>query len=121
VSVARRFCVGLALLCLGVGLFGGEASAAVPEGPKIEALLGKVAAQTAVQFIRNGKVYDAATAAKFLRGKWERQKSEVTTVSDFIGKIATKSSTSGEPYHIRFKDGREIECAQFLKDLLTTP
>lgn len=118
-SAWRRFLAGLALLCLGGGL--AAAGVAAPEGPRIEALLSRVAARTDVQFIRNGQAYDAATAAKFLRGKWDRQKNEINTVSEFIDQIATKSSTSGQPYRIRFKDGRETDCAPFLRQLLTAP
>jgi hypothetical protein len=110
----------LALMFLGAGLSVAE-PAVVPEGRRIDALLDQVARQTDVKFVRNGTAYDAVTAAKFLRGKWERQKDEIATVGDFIDKIATKSSTTGKPYRIRFKDGREIDCAPFLRQLLTAP
>jgi hypothetical protein len=84
------------------------------EDQKIEALLAYVGAQSGVTFIRNGSDYPAATAVKFLRGKWDRARDEVKTARDFIAKVATKSSTSGLPYRIRLPDKTEIDCAAFL-------
>jgi len=86
---------------------------------RIEALLVQVLAQPDVQFIRNGTPYDAATAVKFLRAKWDRQRAAIRTVHDFIDQVATKSSTTGQPYLIRFKDGRTVACRDFLTRLLT--
>ena len=95
--------------------------AAQREDQAIEALLSRVAAQADVQFIRNGTAHDAATAVKFLRGKWDRQRAEVKTVRDFIDKIATKSSTTGQPYLIKFKDSHTVDCRDYLAGLLTAP
>jgi hypothetical protein len=85
------------------------------EQQKIEALIAKVEALTDAVFIRNGSDYDAKSAAKFLRGKLGLNKSEIATAQDFIAKAGTGSSTSGKPYLIRFKDGREVACADYLK------
>ncbi len=98
-----------------VGLGRADVAAPSAEERRIEALLAFVAAQGDVQFVRNGSAHDAATAAKFLRGKWEHQRAEVKSAEDFIARIATKSSTTGQPYLLRFKDGREIACADFLR------
>jgi hypothetical protein len=65
------------------------------ETKKIETLISAVAKLDGAKFVRNGKAYDPATAAKFLRGKWERQAKEIVTAGDFIDKIATRSSTTG--------------------------
>ena len=51
---------------------------------------------------------------RFLRGKWEANDAEVKTARDFIDKVASVSGTSGKPYLIRFKDGREIKSQEFL-------
>lgn len=69
-------------------------------------------------FIRNDKAYDAKTAAFFLRRKWQANAEQVRTVGDFIEKIASRSSTTGRPYSIKMKDGREIECGLYLTDVL---
>ena len=66
------------------------------------------------KFVRNGSTYEPATAVRFLRGKWEANDAEVKTARDFIDKVASASGTSGKPYLIRFKDGREIKSQQFL-------
>lgn len=96
------------------------AAAAAPEAEKqkIEALLAKVEGLSEAKFIRNGSDYDAKTAAKFLRGKWSRSGDEIQTAKDFIAKAGTGSSTSGKPYLIRMKDGKEVTCAEFLNQEL---
>jgi Family of unknown function (DUF5329) len=66
------------------------------------------------KFMRNGSSYEAKTAATFLRLKWRANDSAVKTAHDFIDKIATLSGTSGNPYVIRFKDGREVKSRDFL-------
>jgi len=85
---------------------------------KIEGLIRNVANLMGVQFIRNGSAYDAADAAKFLRGEWQSKEKEIHTVEDFIEKVATISSTTGKPYWVRFSDGREVKCADYLKGVL---
>ena len=92
----------------------------VPQGEKakIEALIARIEKLDGAVFIRNGSDYDAKTAAKFLRGKWGRNESEIATAADFIAKAATGSSTSGKPYLIRFKDGVQTECGVFLSSEL---
>ncbi len=83
------------------------------EKEKIEALIKHVGDLDGAVFVRNGSDYDAKTAARFLRGKWDRA-SDVKTARDFIDKVATKSSTSGKPYLIRLKDGKEVKSADYL-------
>ena len=58
--------------------------------------------------------YDAATAAKFVRGKWEASAAEIKTAKDFIEKAASISSTTGKPYLIRFKEGKEVKSRDYL-------
>ena len=84
------------------------------ENQKIEALIKHVGDLKDAQFVRNGSPYEPATAVRFLRGKWDANKSEVKSASDFIDKVASKSGTSGKPYLIRFKDGKEIKSSEFL-------
>jgi hypothetical protein len=83
------------------------------EKEKIEALIKHVGALGDAVFIRNGSDYDAATAARFLRGKWEKDP-DVRTAKDFIARVASVSSTSGKAYLIRFKDGREVKSGEYL-------
>lgn len=116
----RRLTAFILLLCAGTILLAADNQTA-GEDTKIEALLAKVARQVDVRFVRNGKDYDAVTATKFLRGKWGRQRAGIKTTQDFIDKVAAKSSTSGQPYLIRFKDGKTVACREFLAQLLTAP
>ena len=102
------------LLLLAVFLPLRAQEAALSEKAKIEALIARVEKLDGAVFIRNGSDYDAKTAAKFLRGKWGRNESEIKTAADFIAKAATGSATSGKPYLIRFKDGVQTECGVFL-------
>jgi Family of unknown function (DUF5329) len=84
------------------------------EKQKIEALINSVADAKDLQFVRNGKTYDATTAAKFLRGKLAANAAEVKTARGFIDKVASFSGTSGKPYLIRKSDGSEIKSKDYL-------
>jgi predicted Rossmann fold nucleotide-binding protein DprA/Smf involved in DNA uptake len=101
----------LALLLLAVPARAAE----MTERQKIEALIKHVEGLQDAKFVRNGTEHDAKTAAKFLRGKWESNEAEIKTAKDFIDKAATKSSTTGKPYLIRFKDGKEVPSADYLR------
>jgi hypothetical protein len=83
------------------------------EKEKIEALIRHVEGLQDAVFVRNGSDYDAKTAGKFLRGKWDKE-SAVKTARDFIDKVASVSSTSGKAYLIRFKDGKEVKSGEYL-------
>ena len=85
------------------------------EKQKIESLIKTVEAMPDAKFVRNGSEYPGATAAKFLRGKWNAQAADVKTAADFIDKIGTASGTSGSEYRIRYKDGKEVKSRDFLK------
>jgi hypothetical protein len=51
---------------------------------------------------------------RFLRGKWDANADDVKSARDFIERVASASGTSGKPYLIRFKDGREIRSREYL-------
>jgi len=111
----RRFLMGAVWAFAAIG-----ARAAPPahELSRIERLIRFVETQKDMKFVRNGSEYSCAEAAKFLRGKLESMGAEVTTAREFIERIATKSSMSGLPYHVKFADGKMIPAAQFLADEL---
>jgi len=85
------------------------------EQARIDRLIGAVAARGECRFIRNGREYAASDAATFLRRKMQSMGGRVGTAQDFIEQIASKSSTSGEPYLIRYGDGREATSERFLR------
>ena len=88
------------------------------ERQKIESLLATVEKLPDAVFVRNGRSYPPRTAAKFLRGKWDDRAAEVHSAEEFIAKVATRSSTTGKPYLVRYDDGREVETAVFLSEVL---
>jgi Family of unknown function (DUF5329) len=92
----------------------GAQTAPAAERQKIEALINSIADAKDLQFVRNGKVYDAVIAAKFLRGKLAANDAEVKTARGFIDKVASFSGTSGQPYLIRKSDGTEIKSKDYL-------
>ena len=100
--------------------FANAASLPTGETQKIQALIQDVRDLKDATFIRNGSAYNSKSAAIFLRRKWQANQSEVKTARNFIDKIATFSGTSGKPYLIRFKDGKEIHSRDFLLARLKT-
>lgn len=88
------------------------------ETDKIEVLIKHIEELKGASFVRNNSDYDAKTAAKFLRSKWQSRRREVKTAMDFIDKVASVSSTTGKPYLIRFKDRSELKSAEYLKSEL---
>lgn len=85
------------------------------EKQKIESLIKHVETMKDAKFVRNDSEYSAKSAAKFLRGKWEANEAEIKTAKQFIEKAASKSSTTGKPYLIRFKDGKEMKSGEYLQ------
>jgi len=84
------------------------------EKQKIEALIQHVEELKDAKFVRNDAEYDAKAAATFLRRKWKSNEAEIKTAKDFIDKAAWVSSTSGKPYTIRFKGGKEMKSGEYL-------
>jgi hypothetical protein len=108
-------------LVLSVGPAASRAADLSPaEEKQIEALIAAIERVTDATFIRNGRPYGAAAAAEFLRRKWRHRAADVGSADDFIGKVASFSSTTGQPYLIRFSDGRETPCAIFLRTELSS-
>jgi Family of unknown function (DUF5329) len=88
------------------------------EQTRIDRLIRFIESQKDMKFIRNGTEYSCAEAAKFLRGKMEAMGAEVTTAREFIERIGSKSSMSGQPYQVKFADGKTMLAAQFLSEEL---
>ncbi|MGA9334154.1 MAG: DUF5329 family protein [Rudaea sp.] len=88
------------------------------EQHKIEYLISAIADLKGARFIRNGHEFDSLRAVEHLRLKLRLSKSHIKTAEDFINRCATASSISGEKYRIRLADGRIVESAVFLRDML---
>jgi Family of unknown function (DUF5329) len=104
-----------------VAILPSNAAPAMSEKAKIESLISHLENLKDATFVRNGSDYDAKSAAKFLRGKWQANDKEIKTAADFIAKAATLSSTTGKPYLIRFKDGKQVKCGEYLTAQLAKP
>jgi hypothetical protein len=80
-----------------------QAAAASPEGPakdEIDHLLNFVAASSCT-FVRNGTEYPSDKAREHLASKYRFVGSRISTAEEFIKYLATGSSMSGEPYHVK--------------------
>jgi hypothetical protein len=115
--VMTRFVLAGTFLALLVSP-GSSRAAPMSEKEKIEALIKHVEGLEGVVFIRNAREYDAKTAVRFLRGKWDAKSGDIKTARDFIEQVASMSSTSGKPYLIRLKDGKEVKSGDYLKEQL---
>ena len=113
-NLAQPLCTVLLLLTLATPTSLLAQALDPAEIQKIETLIKQVRALKDASFIRNGSSYSADNAATFLRRKWQANESNVKTARDSIDKVASFSGTSGKPYLIRFKDGREIKSQEFL-------
>lgn len=120
---ANRVAAVTMLLALAAGAATERAQAAdgpkkPTEAQKIEALIRVVENLKDATFVRNGAEHSAKDAADHMRRKWKSGGDDIRTARQFIEHAATKSSVSGRPYLIRFKDGREIESGKFLSEKL---
>lgn len=122
----RLLALFLVVFAIGFGLRSAPANAAPESGiqpaelQRIELLLRFVEQSTDRTFIRNGTSYDAATAARFLRLKWDHDRDRVRTAEDFVREIGSQSGTTGSHYRVRTVDGSEEDSAVFLTRLLAT-
>jgi hypothetical protein len=91
---------------------------ATGRNPEIEALIEQVAQAQDIVFIRNGSAHSAAEAAAHLRRKLAAADGRITTAEQFIDVLGTRSSMTGKAYRVRLADGREIDSATWLRQLL---
>ena len=88
------------------------------EKEKIHYLINSVEKMEGAVFIRNGSEHTGAEAADHLRMKLERAGDQVKTVDDFIERCASRSSVSGKPYRIKFKNGKRIKAEDYFREKL---
>jgi len=89
-----------------------------PANPEINALIARVAQARGVVFIRNGSEHSASEAAAHLQRKLSAARGRITTAEQFIDVLGTRSSFTGIVYRVRFADGRVVESAVWLHQLL---
>ncbi|MBC5773934.1 DUF5329 family protein [Pontibacter sp. KCTC 32443] len=88
------------------------------ESEKITYLIQCIRTMKGATFIRNGSEHSCQEAADHLKAKWEKHASKIKSAEDFITHLASKSSSSGEAYKIRYPDGREEPTAEVLYQAL---
>ena len=113
---SRRVFLG-GVVALAASLGTAHAAPSDAEARKIESLIRFVETRKDLRFVRNGSGYSPAQAGRFLRGKLDSMGKDVSTARQFIDQIATKSSTSGQPYTVE-TEGRSVPAAQFLGEEL---
>jgi Family of unknown function (DUF5329) len=86
---------------------------------EINFLLGFIEGSGCV-FYRNGTWHDSKAAQVHLREKYNylMTANKIDTTEDFIEKVATKSSFSGQPYQVRCNGGATLSSSQWLLDEL---
>ena len=94
------------------------APAPLSETQKIERLIAYIEGLGSARFVRNGSDYSPAEAASHLRLKLKKAGDRVRTAEQFIEFCATRSSKSGDPYLIRFEDGRVRGAGEVLREQL---
>ena len=99
---AMRRRIALLVLQLPMLLAGAGAVAGNMEA-EIDYLVAEVA-DSDCTFIRNGREHDARAASKHLQMKRERGRRHYDTTAQFVERIASKSSWSGQDYQIRCGD-----------------
>lgn len=104
----------LALVALPVVAAGIDAEAAA----EIEFLLEAVGASGCV-FIRNDKDHSSEEAEDHLRMKYRNGKRWAKSPEQFIERIATKSSWSGDPYFIRCSNAEQQPTGEWLSARLS--
>ena len=69
-------------------------------------------------FIRNSQSYTNKQASNHMQEKGRYFKDQVVTPEDFIRLAATESLVTGQPYMVRTKEGKELRCDEWLKEVL---
>ena len=83
---------------------------------EVDFLLGYVEG-SGCEFYRNGTWHDSKAAQAHLRDKYRylAARGLINSTEDFIEKVATQSSLSGEPYRVKCQDGAAVTTNQWLR------
>lgn len=85
------------------------------EGERIDHLL-QIVSTSGLTFIRNDYELPAEQFAAHLRQKYEFYGPRNASVTDFIEKVATRSSTTGRPYRVKLPSGDTVDAPTWLKE-----
>jgi hypothetical protein len=112
--LARTLTLALALVALSLAL----ATPPPHEQQRIERLLDALAADHNSHFVRNATAYEGGDAARFLRAKLRAQGQGIVSAEAFIEQIASRSSTTGQPYRVCSPGGPCVDASVYLRALL---
>jgi hypothetical protein len=115
-SRSALYCLLLAFALALPGAATAEAETEAETEREVAYLLEFVAGSGCI-FIRNGDGHDAVDAADHLRLKYRRGKRYVGSAEQFIDRLATESSWSGDPYTVTC-EGKTQTSAQWLHGAL---
>jgi len=73
-------------------------------------------AHSGATFVRDDQEMPGDVFAEFLRRKYESYGTKNVSLSHFIDKIASESSTTGKPYGVKLPDGRTLSTRAWLLD-----
>jgi hypothetical protein len=113
-SSRRGICLLLGS-CLAGWAAAGSAAPSAAEMARIERLLAMLGARRDMRLVRNGKEHDTEMAVSFLRGKLKHYGDGIKTAEEFIDRLASRSSTTGQLYWVRLSDGRDVPAGEFLR------
>ena len=88
------------------------------EHQKVMFLLNKLSEYNNLTFVRSGSEYKADAAVEHLLRKYDYAKDDLKTAGDFIIHCASRSSLSGKPYLVIYKNGKKENSQDFLFRLL---
>ncbi len=83
----------------------------------IAAFIRHVGAQPNILFVREGVSYSPELAQRFLRARQAANRGKSLTAEQFVA-LASKSSRSGEPYHVQLADGTQVTAAKWFGEQL---
>lgn len=86
---------------------------------EVNFLLGSVE-KSGCEFYRNGTWHDSTSASAHLHDKYKYllARNQIHAAEDFIDKVATKSSFSGQPYQVKCAGRTAVTSRQWLLDEL---
>ena len=84
---------------------------------EIAAFIRHVGAQQNILFVREGVNYSPKLAQQFLRARQADNRGKNLTAEQFVA-LASKSSRSGDPYHVQLGDGSQVTAAKWFGEQL---
>ena len=114
----KRHLRSLAILVIGIASLPiAGASPPTPAQTEVAYLLEFIGA-SGCEFFRNGTWYYSKTAEAHLRYKYDALRLRTASAEEFIEKVATKSSLSGETYAAKCGEGPTKSSSQWLLEVL---